>query len=51
MAAASSSGSSSSSRPLVSYDVFISHCGKDCKRDFADLLRREAGSFWRAMLL
>jgi TPR repeat protein/Leucine-rich repeat (LRR) protein len=21
------------------YDVFISHCGDDCKRDFADLLR------------
>jgi hypothetical protein len=21
------------------YDVFISHCGKDCKKDFADLLR------------
>lgn len=23
------------------YDVFISHCGQDCKRDFAVLLRRE----------
>jgi hypothetical protein len=21
------------------YDVFISHCGMDCKKDFADLLR------------
>jgi hypothetical protein len=21
------------------YDVFISHCGKDCRKDFADLLR------------
>jgi hypothetical protein len=23
----------------LSYDAFISHCGKDCKRDFAVLLK------------
>jgi hypothetical protein len=23
------------------YDVFISHCGKDCKKDFADWLRQD----------
>jgi hypothetical protein len=39
---AESSGAGPSSRAVqVEYDVFISHCGADCKRNFAVQLKNE----------
>lgn len=38
---ASTSGRSFPSERAAPYDVFISHCGRDCKRDFAVFLKIE----------